>query len=473
VCAVDTFCCDTAWDHLCVDQCHATSTGCGEPTGCFPAPWAGCGDCDPALQDCVCTADPFCCETQWDKLCAQAFADSCGGCPECAAQETVCDGQDDDCDGEIDEGFDQDDDGWTTCAGDCDDGAPDVHPGAAEVCDGVDNTCDGEVDEIGGVSVCFGPCDDGDACTVDDQLHGGDCFGTPRDCDDADPCSDDACEPGVGCVHMPLQCADDGNPCTDDRCDAATGDCVYVPNDFPCDDDNACTADLCDPELGCVHADLSVIGSPCSAGQGECRVAGQYVCAGPEAGWECVAQPGVPQEELCDGLDNDCDGETDEDIAGLGDLCHESVNIEPGAACATFGHRVCASDGQGTTCAFEFFGQLTACADNVVGTITGSVHDTHTGAGIAGVTGSCCTTTTASLASTDVGRRRPGQIEPIAAPWISGSRRSWASGASQLHTGRPTPRPTSSASSALCGASASSTSSSCPKSISSVRSRST
>jgi hypothetical protein len=31
--------------------------------------------------------------------------------------------------------------------GDCDDGDPDAHPGAAEVQDGVDNDCDGLTDE--------------------------------------------------------------------------------------------------------------------------------------------------------------------------------------------------------------------------------------------------------------------------------------------------------------------------------------
>ncbi|MCK6526853.1 integrin alpha [Myxococcota bacterium] len=39
---------------------------------------------------------------------------------------------------------DADGDGWSTAAGDCDDGAAGVHPGAKEVCgDGVDDDCDG------------------------------------------------------------------------------------------------------------------------------------------------------------------------------------------------------------------------------------------------------------------------------------------------------------------------------------------
>ncbi|MGA1794287.1 MAG: putative metal-binding motif-containing protein [bacterium] len=68
--------------------------------------------------------------------------------------EEICDGIDNDNDGLIDEGFDQDGDGVTTCAGDCDDTDPDIYPGAPELRDGTDNNCDGEVDEGCPPAVC-------------------------------------------------------------------------------------------------------------------------------------------------------------------------------------------------------------------------------------------------------------------------------------------------------------------------------
>ncbi len=90
------------------------------------------------------------------------------------APET-CDGEDQDCDGVIDEepvdGLpfyeDADGDGWggaaltTACAlgdgaalvdGDCDEGDPEIHPGAEEACDGVDQDCDGSSEDGRGVS---------------------------------------------------------------------------------------------------------------------------------------------------------------------------------------------------------------------------------------------------------------------------------------------------------------------------------
>ncbi len=43
--------------------------------------------------------------------------------------------------------FDADGDGFTAVDGDCDDGEPDVHPGAEELCNDRDDDCDEEIDE--------------------------------------------------------------------------------------------------------------------------------------------------------------------------------------------------------------------------------------------------------------------------------------------------------------------------------------
>ncbi|GEM_PF-1630799 len=84
------------------------------------------------------------------------------------AQEVSCNDLDEDCDGVADDGVDRDFDGQGICT-DCDDTESLVYVGARDVCDGIlDNDCDGvtdarEADEDNdGVTWCAGDCDDAD-----------------------------------------------------------------------------------------------------------------------------------------------------------------------------------------------------------------------------------------------------------------------------------------------------------------------
>lgn len=84
VCATDAFCCDDTWDALCVQEAEDLCNVCAPaPSTCAHAPCAAgdklvstCSTCATA----VCDADAYCCETAWDDICVSEAADLCGGC---------------------------------------------------------------------------------------------------------------------------------------------------------------------------------------------------------------------------------------------------------------------------------------------------------------------------------------------------------------------------------------------------------
>ncbi len=220
----------------------------------------------------------------------------------------VCDGIDNDCDGDIDEDepavtsyLDADGDGYGTADGsteecsvppgyslvadDCDDNDETVYPGASETCDGKDNDCDGLVDE------------DLDWVTyhADGDLDG---HGDPET-------SAEGCAPPPGFVASGDDC-DDTNPVVypgaDELCDGVDNDC-----DGEVDEDVVISAYYQDGDNdGHGNPDESV--QACTPPEG-------YVDAGDDCDDTDPGRfPGA--NELCDGVDNDCDGEVDESASG-------------------------------------------------------------------------------------------------------------------------------------------------------------
>jgi hypothetical protein len=89
VCAADPFCCDTSWDSICVNE--VTTLACGTCPGqgdcCTEHAAWGCED--PAVQDCVCLQDPYCCSTAWDSTCVLEVGElGCGYCSDGEAATT-------------------------------------------------------------------------------------------------------------------------------------------------------------------------------------------------------------------------------------------------------------------------------------------------------------------------------------------------------------------------------------------------
>jgi len=232
----------------------------------------------------------------------------------------VCDELDNNCDGTVDEGVtttfyvDLDGDAWgdlgaTTqaCAepdgyatdpGDCDDTDDAVHPGATEVCNGLDDDCDGDIDD--------------DDPSLDSSTGG--TFYADADADgfgDAGATSA-ACDAPTGTVTDATDCDDTNgavNPAATEVCNSIDDDC-----DGDIDDDDS-TLDLStatafyDDDDGDGYGDVGDLTTVCDQPTG--TVTDATDCDDTEA----AVNPGAT--EVCNSVDDDCDGDIDDDDSSL------------------------------------------------------------------------------------------------------------------------------------------------------------
>lgn len=81
VCAAQPDCCGTDWDAGCVALALAACSHCGDDAAgscCQANGTPGCADEGCCSQ--VCSTDPYCCDFEWDALCAASATRTCG-CP--------------------------------------------------------------------------------------------------------------------------------------------------------------------------------------------------------------------------------------------------------------------------------------------------------------------------------------------------------------------------------------------------------
>ncbi|MCC6747083.1 MAG: hypothetical protein IT371_05445 [Deltaproteobacteria bacterium] len=188
----------------------------------------------------------------------------------------------------------------------------------------------------------YASCDDGDACTTNDQCAGGRCLGAPKECRSppGNACSDartlrsysglGACAAGqCGYAHTDVACpkgcasgACEGDPCLGVKCDNPPGPCYKAPG--------SCSAGKCSYEPAvagtpCSVADKCVVDPVCDT-TGSCKGSG-VGCTRPNArGGTCVS--GACQGFTCEPGYGNCNNDWD-------DGCEALLNTE--AHCGTCG----------------------------------------------------------------------------------------------------------------------------------------
>ncbi|HEY5838462.1 MAG TPA: right-handed parallel beta-helix repeat-containing protein [Pyrinomonadaceae bacterium] len=223
-------------------------------------------------------------------------------------------------------------------------------------------------------------CNDGNACTRTDECSSGVCRGSnPVICTALDQCHEvGACDPANGTCANPAKangslCVD-GNNCTqndvctggscagtsaaDQACDtgqlgicaAGSNQCqnegiVCVQNQQPQAETCNGVDDDCDGQV-----DEGIPSQATSCGVGACARSGERSCVGGQFIDSCT--PGAPSADVCNGVDDDCDGQVDEDIPSQPTQCGSGDCAGTGQLTCVNGQLVdsCTPKSNGTSC---------------------------------------------------------------------------------------------------------------------------
>jgi len=291
----------------------------------------------------------------------------------------VCNGIDDDCNGIIDDvagagqpctGGGTNTTGICTAAWACKAGVVGPGPGGLtctqvqgpkpEVCNGLDDNCNGLTDEASALTCATGTCQSNGICsgstqTCDPRLNvacGQNCpGGLTANCVGACKAGTSACSAGVVVCNGSTGPTNEVCNAIDDNCNGITDDVAGIGQ--ACNSGGVNTTGVCTASLVCNAANPGTL----------------------PGGLTCTQNVG-PTPEICNGLDDDCDGVTDEDIlCPTGQTCVANVG-DPTHGMCSGGTQTC-DPSVGGGCGQNCPGGLTAncvgaCKPGVVACINGA-----------------------------------------------------------------------------------------------------
>ena len=235
--------------------------------------------------------------------------------------------------------------GFVTNHTDCDDTRAAVNPGATEVCNGVDDNCVGGIDEgltaplcakqsgvCAGARQTCGGTSGWLACTDANYLAWNAAYEpTEATCDGLDNDCDASVDEGVQTSYYPDADGDTYGSSTATAVMACTAPANHVLNHTDCDDTRAAVhpgaTELCDgldndcdasTDDGSAEAWL---GQACDGTDADLCNEGTFSCT---LGAKTCSDPNDIDLDLCDGLDNDCDGVIDAGTCGANASCYDA-----------------------------------------------------------------------------------------------------------------------------------------------------